>query len=115
MSYPILGTRISANTMVTLRGRKRQIAEHFGLDTLQTTRFVTAVSEIARNAVQFAGEGSVAFSFLEAKGAPGTQRIVPVVSDQGPGIADLQGVLDGRPNAKAQMPLGISGSRRLVD
>lgn len=115
MSYPILSTRISKNTMVTLRGRTRQIAEHFGLDILQTTRFVTAVSEIARNAVRFAGEGSVAFLFQQAKGTQISQRVIAVISDQGPGIADLQGVLEGRPDAQGRTPLGIAGSRRLVD
>jgi signal transduction histidine kinase len=114
MNYPILSTRISEATMATLRGRTRQIAEHFGLDTLQTTRFVTAVSEIGRNAVTFAGEGAVAFSLAQDAG-DGGQRIVAVISDKGPGIADVQGALEGRPTAKGKLPLGIVGSRRLVD
>ena len=114
MTYPILSTRISATTLVTLRDRTRQVGEIFGLGKLEATRFVTAVSEIARNAVQYAETGSIAFAFRQAS-AREPQSIVAAISDKGPGIADIQGALDGRPNANSKAPLGLVGARRLVD
>jgi signal transduction histidine kinase len=91
------------------------VGEVFGLDNLQSTRFITAVSEIARNAVQFAGGGSVAFRFDEGTAAQLTQYLVAVISDSGPGIGNIAAALEGRTNSKGQRPLGLVGSRRLVD
>jgi signal transduction histidine kinase len=115
MSLRILTTRVSGMNLVILRDRTRQVGELFGLDKLQRTRFITAVSEIARNTVQYAGEGNVVFLF-DSGDAPGsTQHLTAQVSDKGPGIKDLPGVLAGGINSKGQVPLGIAGSKRLVD
>ena len=48
--------------VVMARGRTRQIAELLGFDTQAQTRIATAVSEISRNAFQYAGGGKVIFS-----------------------------------------------------
>jgi signal transduction histidine kinase len=115
MNYPILTTRITAQGLVPLRTRARQVGELFGLDKMQRTRFITALSEIARNAVQYAGGGTVTFLLDAGTGAQSVQRLLGQVADKGPGIADLEGVLKGRLNERLQVPLGIVGSRRLVD
>ena len=114
MTYPILSTRISATALVMLRDRTRQVGEIFGLGKLEATRFVTAVSEIARNVVQYAETGTIAFAFRQVRGDE-PQSIVAAISDKGPGIADIQGALAGRPTAQSKAPLGIVGARRLVD
>ena len=67
MPLRILTTRVSGMNLVLLRDRARQVGELFGLDKLQRTRFITAVSEIARNTVQYAAEGNVTFLFEAAK------------------------------------------------
>lgn len=115
MNYPILTTRITAQGLVPLRTRARQVGELFGLDKMQRTRFVTALSEIARNAVQYAGGGTVTFLLDAGSAAQPVQRLLAQVADKGPGIADMEGVLAGRLNERQQVPLGIVGSRRLVD
>ncbi|WP_395689712.1 ATP-binding protein [Caenimonas koreensis] len=115
MNHSILTTRITAQTLVPLRTRARQVGELFGLDQMQRTRFVTALSEIARNAVQYAGEGLVTFILDAGDDDASPQRLIGCVSDRGPGIDDLDGVMKGRLNAQLQVPLGIVGSRRLVD
>ena len=63
MRHRLLSVKISNHSLMTVRERSRQIGELFGLETLQRTRLVTAVSEIARNTVQYAGEGSLTFMF----------------------------------------------------
>ena len=115
MNFPILSTRITAQGLVPLRTRARQVGELFGLDKMQRTRFVTALSEIARNAVQYAGEGTVTFLLDIGSAERPQQRLLAQVVDKGPGITDLEGVMKGRPNAQAKVPLGIVGTKRLVD
>lgn len=114
MIEPVLTLRITAQTMAQVRARARHAGELLGLDELQRTRFTTAVSEIARNAVQFAGEGKVTFLFDDG-GDAAPQRLVAQVSDAGPGMPAPGGLPNGRLNASGNVPTGLAGSRRLVD
>lgn len=100
--------------MAAVRSHARQIGEAVGLDTHQQTRFTTAVSEIARNAVQYAGRGTVSFEVAATENGR-RHALVAEVADEGPGIPDLPGVLRGVRNASGRVPMGISGSTRLVD
>ena len=96
MLHRILSTPIASNlSLVATRDRARQIGELFGLDDLQRTRFVTAVSEIARNAVQFAGGGTLTFLVGDSSEAGNLQCIVAEIADKGPGIAKLDQILSG--------------------
>ena len=97
--------------VVAARQRARLIAESLGFDRLEQTRISTSVSEIARNALQYGGGGTVEFS-IEGD-APGPWLSI-VVRDQGPGIADLDAILAGLRPARGGMGLGIRGSRRLL-
>ena len=98
--------------VVAARQRARQIAAGLGFDTQEQTRIATAVSEIARNAFTYAGDGRVDFA-VEGRTQP--QLLVVRVADTGPGIENLQDVLDGRYRSKTGMGLGIIGARRLMD
>jgi signal transduction histidine kinase len=116
MLHRILSTPISSNlSLVAIRDRSRQIGELFGLDNLQRTRFITAISEIARNAVQFAGGGTLTFLVGDASEASGTQCVVAQISDKGPGIANLQRLLGDSTHQPANAGVGIPGSRRMAD
>src|SRR5258705_10350505 len=50
--------------VVLARQRARQLANSLGLEGQVQTRIATAVSEITRNAFQYAGGGRVEFSVL---------------------------------------------------
>src|SRR5262245_13597020 len=76
--------------VVTARQRARQVAEALGFDTQGQTRLATAVSEMSRNAFQYAGTGSVEFALDMDAGA-----LVISVRDNGPGIPHLRQVLEG--------------------
>jgi signal transduction histidine kinase len=107
----ILTTEIRTEQDVVLaRQRARQVAALLGFDGLEQTRLATGVSEIARNAVQYAGGGRVAF---ELSDEPPMLRVR--ISDGGPGIARLQDVLDGTYRSSTGMGLGLLGARRLTD
>jgi len=97
--------------VVLARQRARQLATEFKLDAQDQTRFATAVSEIARNAHQYARGGRVDFSIDHGPPA----MLVARVADRGPGIARLSDVLDGRYVSSTGLGIGITGARRLSD
>ncbi len=99
------------NDLVVVRQRARLIASLLGFGSNDQTRISAAVSEIARNAYQYAGGGEAEFQF---DGTGSSPMLSVVVRDNGPGIPDLQGVLDGLRTS----PLGkggIVGAKRLMD
>ena len=113
MNIPILSSDIRhEQDVVFARQRARQIAILLGFDGPEQTRIATAVSEIARNAFQYAKGGKVEF-LVEGAGVP--QLFVIRVSDQGPGIPHLQDVLKGQYRSRTGMGLGLVGTRRLMD
>jgi signal transduction histidine kinase/CheY-like chemotaxis protein len=113
MSFSILSVAIrSEHDTVAARQRARQIARLLGFDQQDQTRISTAVSEIARNAFNYAGGGRVEY-LIEGRTAP--QLFLVKVMDDGPGIADLTSILDGRYESQTGMGLGILGARRLMD
>jgi signal transduction histidine kinase len=81
-------------------------------DHQDQTKISTAVSEIARNAFNCAGGGRVEY-LLEGHAAP--QPFIIKITDSGPGIADLNTILEGRYQSQTGMGLGIIGAQRLMD
>lgn len=96
--------------VVQARQRTRDIAEQLNFDTQDQARLATAVSEIARNAFQYAKGGTVEFSVT---GEP--QAFLIRIQDRGEGIPHLAEVLAGRYTSDTGMGLGIMGSRKLMD
>jgi anti-sigma regulatory factor (Ser/Thr protein kinase) len=99
--------------VVLARQRGRQIARLLGFDAQDQTRIATAISELARNAFEYAGGGKVSFAIERELG--GEQLFVAQVRDDGPGIKDVQAILDGRYHSSTGMGLGILGARRLTE
>nr|WP_294544039.1 ATP-binding protein [uncultured Rhodopila sp.] len=107
MEWPLLTVALSdPEDIVLARHRARQVAARLGLDAAGQTRFAASVSEIARNAIAYARGARVAFA-VSRNGSP---ALVARVSDSGPGISDLDAVLEGRAPGR-----GIASARRLVD
>jgi len=104
--------------VVQCRQRARQFAEVLGFAPQAQIRLATALSEIARNAFQYAGGGKVEFLF-ETQPRPGVGRVqqslVIVVRDTGGGIKALEAVLGGTYRSRTGMGLGILGAQRLMD
>jgi signal transduction histidine kinase len=102
--------------VVLARQRARQLAHLLGFDRQDQTRVATAVSELARNAYDYAGGGRVRFELdAEGEGTGRRQSLVARVIDAGPGIANLDAVLSGRYVSRTGMGVGLAGTRRLVD
>jgi signal transduction histidine kinase/CheY-like chemotaxis protein len=113
MNARLLTLALSAETDIVLaRKRTRRLAELVGFEAQDQTRVTTAVSEIARNALEYGGGGRIEF---QLSGTIGPQRLEIVITDQGPGIARLDEVLDGSVRSETGMGVGLVGARRLMD
>ncbi|MFC5496818.1 ATP-binding protein [Caenimonas terrae] len=117
MRHRLVTVKIGPHSLTLARERARQVGELFGLETLQRTRLVTAVSEIARNTAQYAGEGALTFLFDTQSLHCAGQALVAEITDKGPGIHNLQLVSQGlhRRDKAVNGVTGIVGARRLVD
>jgi serine/threonine-protein kinase RsbT len=90
--------------------RAQAIAAGFGL--VDQTKIVTAASEIARNAIDYAGGGDVHIETLHN----GTRRGVRLTfSDRGPGIADIGLALTDGYTTGGGLGLGLGGAKRLAN
>lgn len=111
MSVPLLTMALSyEQDVVATRQRARQIATLLGFDGQDQVRIATAVSEIARNAYGYGGGGKVEFLW-----DADTVGLIIRVTDQGPGIENLDVILGGQYQSSTGMGLGILGARRLMD
>jgi signal transduction histidine kinase/CheY-like chemotaxis protein len=97
--------------VVLARQRARTVAAAMKFDAQDQTRLATAVSEIARNAFQYAGGGWIDFEVDE--GMP--RMLIISVQDRGRGIPNLDEILGGKYVSKTGMGLGIIGAKRLLD
>jgi signal transduction histidine kinase/DNA-binding response OmpR family regulator len=102
----------SERDTVAARQRARQIARLLGFEAQDQTRISTAVSEIARNAFNYAGGGRVEYS-IEGRTSP--QLFMIKIRDSGPGVRDIENILEGRYKSSTGMGMGILGARRLMD
>lgn len=98
--------------LVLAHKRAIQIAELTGLSISDQTRFATAVSEISRNCLEYAQDGSITFSVREEN--PGL-ALQAEIKDEGPGINDLQTILSQKEIDGRLRGTGILNSRKLVD
>lgn len=97
--------------VVQARQRARELAALLGFDNQDQIRLATATSEIARNAFRYARNGTVDFSIQLDR----PQHVEVTISDSGPGIPNLQQILDGRYRSDTGMGMGIVGTKRLMD
>jgi serine/threonine-protein kinase RsbT len=96
---------------VRARHRVRELAQQAKLRLVDQTKFVTAVSELARNTVVHGGGGHMLAGVIEANGRVG---VFATFEDDGPGIPDLQLALTDGYSTGQGLGLGFGGARRLV-
>lgn len=100
--------------VVTCRQSARQIAAWLELPNLEQIRFATAVSELARNTYQYAGGGLFHFDTARSPGGV-LERLCVEAWDEGPGIEDVERILEGSYVSRTGMGLGLRGAQRLMD
>jgi serine/threonine-protein kinase RsbT len=109
---PPVRVEIAANEDVVLvRQRAREQAQRAGFSLLETTKLVTAASELARNALEHGGGG---FAVLEVVTDGARRGVRMTFADEGPGIPDVEEALRDGFTTGGGLGLGLGGSRRLV-
>lgn len=99
--------------VVRARNLGSLLAQETMFDKTTCIRIGTAVSELSRNIIEHAHNGSIEFLLAERKKQ--STGIVIVFKDKGNGIADLDTISKGNFRSKNGMGVGISGSQRLMD
>jgi RNA polymerase sigma factor (sigma-70 family) len=97
--------------IVAARQAVRQFAARLGFSVTDLTLIATAVSEVARNIVRFAGTGEIQIQLLEQP----RKGVGIVATDAGPGIADVEQALRDGYSTYNGLGLGLPGARRLMD
>jgi serine/threonine-protein kinase RsbT len=90
----------------------RERAGQVGLTSLDQTKLITATSELTRNMLNYADKGQVIIDQLTREKQRGV-RLTFV--DHGPGIADVDQVMEDGYSSGAGLGLGLPGAKRLVD
>jgi serine/threonine-protein kinase RsbT len=98
--------------VVAARQEGRALAARLGFASGEQVLIATAISEVTRNIIMYAGTGEV---LLDVVG-DGVKRGIRIVArDEGPGIPDVAlAVQDGYSTGKS-LGLGLPGSKRLMD
>jgi serine/threonine-protein kinase RsbT len=102
----------SDNDLVTARREGRVMAEQMGFSTSEATLVATAISELARNIVNYARNGEIHIRLIDN----GSRRGITIVArDQGPGIADIKLAVQAGYSTSGGLGLGLPGVRRIMD
>jgi serine/threonine-protein kinase RsbT len=98
--------------IVAARMEGREMAAGVGFNSSDLTVIATAISELARNIVEYAGNGEIVLSVVQDRSKRG---IRVVARDDGPGIADIELALQDGYSTGGGLGLGLPGTRRLMD
>ena len=98
--------------IVEARQRGRALAAQLGFSLVELTMIVTAISELARNIVLYAGKGQISLGIERNHHMTG---IVVVASDQGPGIRDIKLAMQDGYSTSGGLGLGLPGIHRLME
>ena len=102
------------NNMDLVKARQaiRNVALDLNYGIVNQTKLVTAVSELTRNVLLYARKGEIKIELIET----GTKKGLRItVTDEGPGIPDVDlATTDGFSTGKG-LGKGLSGTKRLMD
>lgn len=102
----------SDGDIVSARQQGRSLATAIGFTATDATLIATAISELARNILMYAGQGEVMLHGVEISHRKG---IVIVARDSGPGIRSIEDVLRDGYSTSGGLGLGLPGVKRLMD
>ncbi len=105
--------RIESDTdLVSARHAGRMLAEQAGFSSSELTLIATAISELARNIIEYANYGEIHLELVHNGGASGI-RIV--ARDSGPGIGNIEQAIRGGFSTSGGLGLGLAGVRHIMD
>jgi serine/threonine-protein kinase RsbT len=102
----------SSLDIVIARQEGRTMAATLGFSNTNLTIIATAISEVARNIVEYAKEGEITIATVGNGVAKGLKI---VARDQGPGIVDIGTAMRDGYSTSRSLGLGLPGAKRLMD
>jgi two-component system sensor histidine kinase EvgS len=99
--------------VVRARNLGSLLANEINFDKTTCIRIGTAVSELSRNIIEHAQNGTIEYLLIERKDQ--TSGIAVIFKDHGKGIEELDLIQAGQFKSKKGMGVGLSGSQRLMD
>jgi serine/threonine-protein kinase RsbT len=102
----------SASDVVTARQSGRELAAKLGFSGSDQTVVATAISELARNILEYARTGQIEVGVANKGSRIG---LVVVALDAGPGIADISRAMQDGYSTGHGLGLGLPGVKRLMD
>lgn len=107
----------SDSDIVTARQKGRELSGELHFSPTDLTIIATAISELARNIVQYAGCGEIVLSPIEFSDEHGTVRtgIAVVAQDNGRGIPNISQAMRDGFSTSGSLGLGLPGVKRLMD
>ena len=98
--------------IVSVRKIVREVTNRLGFGITDITRVVTAASELARNIVLYAGSGCMQWHPVTIKDREGIEL---TFIDHGPGIAEIDLVMQEGYSTSNGLGMGLPGTKRLMD
>lgn len=98
--------------VIFARQEARRMVSGLRFSSSELTLLATAISEVARNIVNYAGTGEIVLRIVEK----GQRRgLLVIARDRGPGIADIARAMEDGYSTSRGLGLGLPGSKRLMD
>ncbi len=102
----------SDSDLLEARQKARALAFELGFSLTAVVGIVTALSEMARNMLQYAGRGEITVEPIRDGDRRGLQM---TARDEGPGILDLQKAMMDGYSTSGGLGMGLPGIKRLMD
>jgi serine/threonine-protein kinase RsbT len=98
--------------VVNARQQARNLVSGLRFSSSDLTLIATAISEVSRNIVTYAGSGEIVLRITQR----GERRALMVIAtDRGPGIPDIERAMQDGFSTSGGLGLGLPGSKRLMD
>lgn len=102
----------SDTDLVSARHAGRTLAEQVGFSSSELTLIATAISELARNIIEYANFGEVILEIVHKGNSRGIRIIA---TDSGPGITNVDMAVRGGYSTSGGLGLGLAGVRHIMD
>jgi serine/threonine-protein kinase RsbT len=112
MPNDTLVTIMSDSDIVTARQKGRALAKELGFEGGDITLVAAAISEVARNIVEYAKSGEIVFQPI----TNGSKRGLCVTArDKGPGIPNISQAMQYGYSTRRGLGVGLPGAKLLMD
>lgn len=102
----------TSEDVVKVRQQVRAWSVGVGFSLVDQTKIITAASELARNALEYGGGGTMV---MEEVANPPRKGLRLTFADEGPGIPDLDQALRDGFTSGGGLGLGLGGAKRLAN